>query len=113
MTPLTIALIGTAASLLICLFVAAVTGWEESENPSAGERALNVIAGLAALWIFGVIYLLPTLIALHREVRQIGPIVLINIVFGWVFIGWFVAMAWALSSTRPLQVTHKRDRFER
>jgi len=108
-TPLVIALIGAAISIVVMLGTSALI----TENESSAMGPLEFIRGIAAFWFVGVIYFFPTLVALHREVRQIGPIALVNLTFGWVFIGWFIAMAWALSSTRPLQVTHVRDRPER
>lgn len=50
-----------------------------------------------------VIYLLPSIIAFEREHHQFGPIVVINLVFGWTVLGWFGALAWSVSATRARQ----------
>jgi len=42
------------------------------------------------------IYFLPTIIAAVRQTRSILGIVLLNIFGGWTFIGWIIALVWAL-----------------
>jgi len=42
-----------------------------------------------------VLYFLPTIVAIQRDRRNKGPIVVINLFFGWTFIGWVVALAMA------------------
>ncbi|HEU5354991.1 MAG TPA: superinfection immunity protein [Actinocrinis sp.] len=41
-------------------------------------------------------YFLPTIIAVRRG-RQVGPVAMVNVFFGWSLIGWVVAMSMALS----------------
>jgi hypothetical protein len=43
-----------------------------------------------------VMYFLPSLIAIVRSKRDIAGIVLLNFFLGWTFIGWVVALVWAL-----------------
>jgi len=42
------------------------------------------------------LYFLPTIIAAVRHKKDIVGIVLVNIFLGWTFIGWIVALIWAL-----------------
>lgn len=53
---------------------------------------------LAALGI----YFLPTTIALNRGVNRMAAVVLINILFGWTFLGWAVALIMACSMERSI-----------
>lgn len=54
------------------------------------------IAALVAL------YLLPTLIGLVRGPRNYGSLVIVNVLLGWTFIGWVVALAMACATVdRP------------
>jgi len=46
-------------------------------------------------------YLLPVLIGWARHVPDIGVIAVINILLGWTFFGWVVALALALRSVNP------------
>jgi len=46
--------------------------------------------------LFGIaLYVLPTIIAVARGKRNILGIVLVNILLGWTFVGWIVALVWA------------------
>ncbi|WP_396152145.1 superinfection immunity protein [Flavobacterium sp.] len=57
------------------------------------------IAGLGFLTILIIIllYFLPTIIAFYRGKSNWLAIMLVNIFFGWSFIGWFVALIWAVT----------------
>ncbi len=41
-------------------------------------------------------YFLPTIIAIIRKKKNSFPIFLVNLFFGMTFIGWLVALIWAL-----------------
>jgi Superinfection immunity protein len=47
------------------------------------------------------LYLLPVLIGWARRVPGIGPVAVINVLLGWTLLGWAVALAMALRSSRP------------
>ena len=51
--------------------------------------------GSIVFWL--ILYTLPWYIASWRYHRNKWPIAVINILFGWSFIGWGVALVWALS----------------
>lgn len=46
--------------------------------------------------VFIAMYFLPTIVAVRRG-RQVGPVAVINVFFGWSLIGWVVAISMALS----------------
>jgi hypothetical protein len=62
--------------------------------------------GGVALWIGGVaffvlgigIYFLPAFIASERRHPNRYSIFIINLFFGWTFVGWVACLAWALSN---------------
>jgi len=54
--------------------------------------ALLVIAALIAG------YFIPTVVAVVRRHRNIAPIALINVFFGWSVLGWFVALIWSFTA---------------
>jgi len=70
--------------------------------PTSGEEALaGIIVFLIALvLIIGglAIYFLPTIIALFRRHHQWGAITVINLFFGWTFVGWVLSLAWSMSA---------------
>lgn len=46
--------------------------------------------------VVGLIYFLPTLIAVARGHRRMVAIALTNLVLGWTLAGWLCALVWAL-----------------
>lgn len=70
----------------------------------ASDDAAAGIVGLLMLLILLVaglaFYFLPSLIAILRSHHQWGAIAVINLFFGWTFIGWVVALAWSVSAAR-------------
>ncbi len=41
------------------------------------------------------IYFLPTIVAIARRKRNTLGIILLNILAGWTFVGWVIALIWA------------------
>ena len=63
---------------------------------------LGAIFSLATLFglIFGLVLLfLPTVVARSRNHPHAGAIFLVNLFFGWTFIGWVVSLLWACART--------------
>jgi hypothetical protein len=51
------------------------------------------------------LYLLPTIIAAIRRHKNQAPIAIINIIFGWTFLGWIIALIWsATDNTEKVEV---------
>jgi hypothetical protein len=74
---------------------------EQREEPQmlSAFIALGTLAGIA----FSLALLfLPTLVARSRNHPNVLPIFLVNLFFGWTFVGWAVALVWAC--TRPAPV---------
>jgi hypothetical protein len=55
------------------------------------EHTVFVILLLLCL----IIYMLPTLIAYARDIPSRHTVTVINIIFGWTLIGWFICFLWA------------------
>ena len=53
----------------------------------------NLIIGFSGFAL--LIYFLPTIVAYGRRHRQKFAILILNIVAGWTFLGWVVALVWA------------------
>lgn len=58
------------------------------ENP-----IVSIIFGFVIL----ALYFVPAIIANQRKHKQYNPILLINLFLGWTFIGWLIALIWAVS----------------
>jgi hypothetical protein len=50
-----------------------------------------------------LLYLLPTIVAANRRHPSTGPIATINILTGWTFLGWVIALIWSLADTSDVQ----------
>ena len=46
-----------------------------------------------------VVYFLPIIIAAVRHANSIVGIILLNVLAGWTFIGWIIALVWSLTGT--------------
>ncbi len=66
-----------------------------------GEFGLK---GLASIYIAGLFYLTPSLIAWYRAHHNRAAIIALNLLLGWTVLGWIGALIWAL--TRPPTTTH-------
>ncbi len=61
---------------------------------------MEALSGLIVLAVVGAIYFLPTIIAANRQHHNVGAIVVVNLLLGWTFIGWVVALAMASGQVR-------------
>lgn len=61
--------------------------------------------------LFGIaLYFLPTILALSRSAKaNVMQVVVVNLLLGWTFIGWVVALVMSLSNTghNPSLVVHQ------
>ena len=71
---------------------------------AGGDDTAAGIVGIILLLVLIVIgfvfYFLPSVIATFRAHHQLAAIIVINLFFGWTFIGWVICLAWAVSATR-------------
>ena len=71
-----------------------------SETPLAVCLTSSILAsgGLLLLVLIASAYFAPSIIASARGHHNLGSIIVINLLLGWTFIGWVVALAMSLSS---------------
>lgn len=62
------------------------------------ESLFNLLFVVTPLFL---LYLLPALIANWRKHPNRNSVFLVNLFFGWTFIGWVMALIWACSSISP------------
>lgn len=58
--------------------------------------------GIVAVAMIIFFFFLPTVVAMARRHRSAGAVFALNLLLGWTFIGWVVALIWALTSQRPV-----------
>ena len=68
--------------------------------PVISSAISTLTLSLAIVALVGL-YLLPTLVALARRIPGVSAIAVINILLGWSFIGWVIALALAVRSVPP------------
>ena len=70
-----------------------------------GISILILVALAVALFL---LFFVPTIIAFRRHHRERVPILLVNLLLGWSFVGWVVALVWSLTSHVERQVLEGR-----
>jgi hypothetical protein len=72
--------------------------------------AFGYLLGILIFAMIVGVYAVPSVVAGIRHVPDFGSVLVINVLLGWTFIGWVVALAMAMRSTQrpPVQiVTHQ------
>jgi len=59
---------------------------------------------LASVPVAFVMYALPLIVGFRRSHQNAAAIAVLNILTGWTFLGWVVAMVWACTATRPMGI---------
>lgn len=59
--------------------------------------------------IFIILYLLPSLIAKKRRHKNVLPIFALNVLLGWTFLGWVVAIVWSLTAQENRNLIYKSE----
>lgn len=57
----------------------------------------------AVIILFIIPYFLPSIIAMFRSKSNTLAIIMLNLFLGWTFIGWIVALIWAVTKDRESQ----------
>jgi Superinfection immunity protein len=69
---------------------------QSQSDPTAGVAGLVVFISL--LIVGFIIYFMPTGIALLRSHPNAAAIMVVNLLLGWLCIGWIVALVWSLTA---------------
>jgi Superinfection immunity protein len=73
-------------------------------NAVAAVPGVILVIGLIAGSI--MLYFAPWIIAARRHVPNVGTVAVINVLLGWTFIGWVVALAMACRDRPPAAVPY-------
>jgi len=80
------------------------------------EEAIISISFLLIIAFFVVVYFLPFIIALIRNIKEKTLVFFLNLFFGWTFIGFFILVLYAsltsvtLNETAPDFVNRKKSK---
>jgi hypothetical protein len=83
---------GVAVGVVAFINLPPVRDWLESSEVG------GTIGGFVLLALLAGGYFLPTIIATLRNHRNAGAIVAVNVLLGWTFIGWVVALVWSMTN---------------
>src|SRR5437016_2746600 len=65
---------------------------------------MGALVGLVVLVTVGTValglYFLPTIVAAAGQKRKAGAIFVLNLFLGWTFLGWVLALVWAIADER-------------
>ena len=67
---------------------------------------------MIAIIIVVMIYLIPSIIATSNKKRNAGAIVVLNVLAGWMFIPWIIALVWACSKDSVAVIEHDRRLYK-
>jgi hypothetical protein len=56
----------------------------------------SILTVFAVMGISFLFYMIPSIAAIARNKQDVGTIVILNVFLGWTFVGWVVALVWAL-----------------
>ena|SRR2546426_11747295 len=68
----------------------------------ANSAGLGVVTGfsiLIGLALLAAAYFAPTIVAFMRHSKQRLPVLVLNLLLGWTFVGWVVSMVMAVGRT--------------
>ncbi len=64
---------------------------------------MDVVFAVVLLCMAIYAYFLPTVVAYNRKQPNLTAIGVLNVFLGWTFVGWVVALVWAMS--KPAVIT--------
>jgi len=95
----TIAVVGFVAAVCLSgvILYMAITG---SNLVHLGRIALEVLGAVLLAFVLVGVYVLPTLVAARRNMPHVASIAVVNLLLGFTYVGWVVALAMAVAGKR-------------
>lgn len=94
---------------LILISIWTFYAWEMGQYPSHELNGFGRFAASSFFLFAPVLYFLPTIEAAIRKRINLAQIFIINLLAGWIFVGWVIAYAMALS-TKQKDVVSREPR---
>lgn len=61
--------------------------------------------------LFFAVYFLPSILGFGK--RNFNSIVMLNLFLGWTLIGWVVAIIWAVSYEKPIELNVNKSKYDK
>lgn len=71
------------------------------------NKLFIAVCGTALVLAIVALFFLPTIIADRRHHKNARAIAVVNLLFGWTFIGWAIALIWASTDTGNVTPTYR------
>lgn len=81
-------LLGACVFLAFVVVVLSLGMAQQTNNLMAPFNLILLVLGVG-------LYLLPTILALYRNCHATSWIAMVNVLFGWTIVGWFLVLGWA------------------
>jgi hypothetical protein len=89
-------------ALALVVLAMAGSAWAATEpkipEPAAQWAGIAILA--IAIIVAPLLYFLPGIIAFRRRHHNAMAILVFNLLLGWTFLGWVIALVWALTQVR-------------
>lgn len=90
--------LGYAAAFGTALIFLIGVAWVASELPEdTGAMIISLIGAIVGGIFILFLYFIPALVAHNNKKKNFTAILILNIFAGWTFIGWVVALVWAVT----------------
>jgi hypothetical protein len=73
-----------------------------SSHGSGVDHIGLLIIAIGIVILCGILYFKPTILAHRRGHSQTTAIFCFNLLLGWVFLGWIIALVWAAGNSRVI-----------
>lgn len=71
---------------------------------------ISLVNILLLIYLGLVIYFIPSLIAYRKNHANINQIFILNLLLGWIFIGWVIALIWAYKKPEEKNESSKEEK---
>lgn len=96
-----VGIIALALAVGAVIIVAAIRGFFDFRGVGGAIWAIVVVlAGIVGAVASVLIYIAPSLIAARRNVPNTGSIIVVNLLLGFTYVGWVIALAMAVADKR-------------
>ena len=93
-----VAVLWVLAGIVLVTMIATFGYMQETRTDAGDDFGVALIKGFSLAFSIAAglgLYVLPALVAHQKRKRNFTAILVLNIVAGWTFIGWVVALVWA------------------
>ena len=93
----------------LLLFMAPAISHAVAATPAPSDTGMAGTLVIMILLVCGMLYFVPTAVAQYRKASNKTTVLLVNLFFGWTFIGWIVALILAFAGDSGEQARRHRE----